>query len=217
MTDFKLLRELMVQEQLEPMGIHDPAVLAAMGEVPRHEFVPPEMKRMAYQDGPLPIGEGQTISQPFMVAYMIQALEVSNDARVLEIGTGSGYAAAVLSLVVNEVHSIERLPRLAEFARERLKRLGYDKVHVHVGDGSLGLADHAPYDGIVVTAGAPSIPELLKKQLKKGGRLVIPVGPSPELQILVKETRLSDEEYHSEKLMAVRFVPLIGASGWRVG
>ncbi|HEY3307505.1 MAG TPA: protein-L-isoaspartate(D-aspartate) O-methyltransferase [Desulfuromonadaceae bacterium] len=217
MLDYKGLRDRMVEEQLKPMGIYDPAVLSAMREVPRHEFVPAEMKRMAYEDGPLPIGEGQTISQPFMVAYMIEALWLSSEARVLEIGTGSGYAAAVLSLVVKEVHTVERLPVLADRARERLKQLGYDNVHVHVGDGSLGLPEQAPYDGIIVTAGAPSVPELLKKQLEVGGGLVIPVGTNPELQILVLVRRLRDEEYQSERLMAVRFVPLIGAGGWRVG
>jgi protein-L-isoaspartate(D-aspartate) O-methyltransferase len=215
MSEFSRLRKLMVEQQLIPMGISDNAVLAAMGEVPREEFIPPDRRRYAYEDGPLPIEQGQTISQPFMVAYMAQALELTRDARVLEIGTGSGYAAAIVSRIASEVHSIERLATLAEAARMRLEGLGYLNIHVHVGDGSLGLPGHAPYDAIVVTAGAPWVPEALKQQLKPGGRLVIPVGSHLDLQVLVRVRRSGVEEYETERLMGVRFVPLIGADGWQ--
>lgn len=217
MRDFEIMRDLMIEDQLRPMGISDPAVLAAMREVPREEFVPSELRRFAYEDGPLPIGDGQTISQPFMVAYMTQELELGIDDRVLEIGTGSGYAAAVLSRIVREVHSVERLAGLAASARERLRSLGYLNIRVHVGDGSLGLPEHAPYDAVVVTAGAPWVPKQLKEQLAVGGRLVIPVGTHPELQFLVRVRRLKEDNYGIEQLMAVRFVPLIGADGWRGG
>jgi protein-L-isoaspartate(D-aspartate) O-methyltransferase len=217
MTDFPRLRKQMLEEQLVPRGIRDKAVLAAMGEVPREEFVPPEMSRYAYEDGPLPIGRGQTISQPFMVAYMAQVLELARTDRVLEIGTGSGYAAAVVSRIAAEVHSIERVASLAEEARVRLRDLGYLNIHVHVGDGSLGLPDFAPYDAIVVTAGAPWVPEALKEQLGPGGRLVIPVGSHLDLQELVRVRRTEADGFASERLMGVRFVPLVGADGWQGG
>lgn len=217
MSEFSTLRKLMVAEQLVPMGIFDKAVLTAMGEVPREEFVPHDMRRWAYEDGPLPIGQGQTISQPYIVAYMAQALELARTDRVLEIGTGSGYAAAVVSRVAAEVHSIERLATLAEVARERLQGLGYLNIHVHVGDGSLGLPGHAPYDAIVVTAGAPWVPAALKQQLAPGGRLVIPVGSHLDLQELVRVRRTGAGEYTSERLLGVRFVPLVGADGWHGG
>ena len=215
MSEFSKLRKLMVERQLVPMGIFDKAVLAAMGEVPREEFVQSDMRRWAYEDGPLPIGQGQTISQPFIVAYMAQALELKRAERVLEIGTGSGYAAAVVSRIVAEIYSTERLATLAEAARARLRELGYLNVHVHVGDGSLGLPGHAPYDAIVVTAGAPWVPEALKQQLALGGRLVIPVGNHLDQQELVRVRRVGAEDYTSERLMGVRFVPLVGADGWQ--
>lgn len=215
MSEFSTLRKLMVERQLVSMGIFDKAVLAAMGEVPREEFVPPDMRRWAYEDGPLPIGQRQTISQPFIVAYMVQTLELKRTERVLEVGTGSGYAAAVVSRVAAEVHSIERLATLAEAARVRLRGLGYLNVHVHEGDGSQGLPAHAPYDAIVVTAGAPWVPEALKQQLALGGRLVIPVGSHPDLQELVRVRRVGVKDYTSERLMGVRFVPLVGADGWQ--
>jgi len=205
----------MVERQLVPMGIFDKVVLAAMGEVPREEFVPSNLQSLAYEDGPLPIGQGQTISQPFIVAYMAQALELTRSERVLEIGTGSGYAAAVVSRIVAEIHSTERLATLAEAARLRLKGLSYVNVHVHVCDGSLGLPGHAPYDAIVVTAGAPWVPEALKQQLALGGRLVIPVGNHLDLQELLRVRRVGTNDYASERLMGVRFVPLIGADGWQ--
>ena len=217
MSEFAMLRKEMVERQLVPMGISDKAVLAAMGEVPREEFVLPDLRRLAYEDGPLPIAQGQTISQPFIVAYMIQVLDLTRRDRVLEIGTGSGYAAAVVSRIAAEVHSIERLEALAETARVRLHGLGYANIHVHVGDGSLGLPAHAPYDAIVVTAGAPWVPEALKRQLAPGGRLVIPVGKHPDLQELVRIRRTGAEEFKTERLIGVRFVPLVGADGWQDG
>jgi len=217
MDDFSIMRKLMVEQQLLPMGICDKAVLAAMATVPREEFVPDDMRTQAYEDGPLAIGQGQTISQPFIVAYMAQVLELKRTDRVLEIGTGSGYAAAVVSRIAAEVHSIERLPRMADSARVRLEELGYLNIHVHAGDGSLGLPGHAPYDAIVVTAGAPWVPEALKQQLALGGRLVLPVGKHLDLQELVRVRRTGTHGYSTERLMGVRFVPLIGADGWQDG
>ena len=215
MRDLATQRAIMIKQQLEARGVRDQAVLAAMKEVPREDFVPPELLGVAYEDGPLPIGEGQTISQPYMVAYMIEALGIAPGDKVLEIGTGSGYAAAVLSRVATEVHTVERLVPLAETARARLGRLGYDNISVHVGDGTLGWPEHAPYHAIVVTAGAPSLPEPLLEQLAIGGRLVIPVGPHPRMQTLVRVRRLGEKDYREETLMDVVFVPLIGAAGWK--
>lgn len=204
----------MVRDQLMGRGISDSAVLAAMRQVPREEFVDPGMRELAYEDHPLPIAKGQTISQPFIVAYMTEALELTGSDRVLEVGTGSGYAAAVLSRIVDRVYSVERLEELAEDARRRLERLGYGNVVVLVGDGSLGWPEHAPYDAIVVTAGAPRVPTPLLRQLTGGGRLVIPVGPSSLLQNLVRVRRVGDDEVRYEELCGVRFVPLVGAEGW---
>lgn len=215
MRDFATQRAIMVKEQLEARGVSDQAVLAAMKNVPREDFVPAELLGLAYEDGPLPIGEGQTISQPYMVAFMIEALEIAPQNRALEIGTGSGYAAAVLSRVAMEVHTVERLAPLAEAARARLVHHGYDNVSVHVGDGTLGWPEHAPYHAIVVTAGAPSVPEPLMAQLAVGGRLVIPVGPHPRMQTLLRVRRLGEKDYREETLMEVVFVPLIGAAGWK--
>jgi len=214
MYDFALQRERMIKEQLEARGLRDPAVLAAMRGVPREEFVPLHLLGLAYKDGPLPIDEGQTISQPYIVAYMTEALELSDSDRVLEIGTGSGYAAAVLSRIVRRVQSVERLDGLAVSARTRLHRLGFSNIDVHVGDGTLGWPAAAPYDAIVVTAGAPEIPPPLLTQLAVGGRLVIPVGRTPTMQSLLRVRRVSEEEYRQEDLMGVMFVPLIGAAGW---
>lgn len=216
MRDFAALRDIMVMEQLEARGIRDVAVLEAMREVPREEFVPPDLADLAYDDGPLPIEEGQTISQPYMVAYMTEALELTREDKVLEIGTGSGYAAAVLSRIVSKVYTVERFGSLAHVARQRLKSLGYDNVEVIVGDGSLGLPQHAPFDAIVVTAGAPGIPKTLREQLAVGGRLVIPVGNIPYLQILVRVRRVGEEDYRHENLMGCQFVPLIGEAGWKL-
>jgi protein-L-isoaspartate(D-aspartate) O-methyltransferase len=207
-------RALMIREDLIGRGIKDAAVLRAMREVAREAFVAPELAAHAYDDRPLPIEEEQTISQPYIVAYMTEALELTPSDRVLEIGTGSGYAAAVLGRIVTTVYSVERLAGLANSARERLAALGYNNIVVHEGDGTLGWPEHAPYDAIVVTAGAPKLPEPLLAQLALGGRLVIPVGPTSFLQMLVRVRRLGEDDYRSEELCGVRFVPLIGAAGW---
>jgi len=214
MHDFAYLRELMIREQLEYRGLHNKAVLEAMRAVPREEFVPRHLLEFAYNDGPLPIGEGQTISQPYMVAYMTEALELKETDKVLEIGTGSGYAAAVLSRLVTRVQTVERIEELAISARKRLERLGFTNIDVHVGDGSLGWPPSAPYDAIVVTAGAPEVPLPLLRQLAIGGRLVIPVGRNPTFQSLLRVLRHGEDEYRQENLMGVMFVPLIGAAGW---
>lgn len=207
-------RDIMIREHLLDRGIRDQAVLKAMREVPREEFVDQRILEEAYGDHPLPISDGQTISQPYIVAYMTEALELGAEDRVLEVGTGSGYAAAVLSRIVKNVHTVERLGGLARTARQRLELLGYGNIVVHEGDGTLGWPEHAPYDAIVVTAGAPEIPKPLLEQLEIGGRLVIPVGRSYDVQELVRVRRVSEHDYRSEDLCGVRFVPLIGAAGW---
>ncbi len=207
-------REIMIERDLKGRGVSDPTVLRAMRTVPREDFVSPELMDQAYEDYPLPIDEGQTISQPYMVAYMAEALKLSLNDRVLEIGTGSGYAAAILSRCAAQVYTVERFATLAASARERLMRLGYDNVRVFVADGTLGWPEHAPYDAIVVTAGAPRVPEPLLKQLAVGGKLVIPVGLNSYFQTLVRVQRTEEDDYKEEHLMAVQFVPLIGAAGW---
>ena len=209
---FKAERSDMVQTQLKGRGIKDRLVLDAMGKVPRHEFVPPERAGRAYADGPLPIGCGQTISQPYMVAVMTEALCMKGGEKILEIGTGSGYQAAVLAEIAGQVYSIERHATLANRAECILKELGYSNVHITAGDGTVGLDDEAPFDGIIVTAGAPSVPESLKWQLKEGGRLVIPVG-GRFMQSLLRITKRGDF-YDQEDLLGCVFVPLIGAEGW---
>jgi protein-L-isoaspartate(D-aspartate) O-methyltransferase len=206
-------RDAMVAEQLRKRGIKDERVLQAMRDVPRHRFVPERYRRLAYEDMPLPIGEEQTISQPLMVALMTEALQLRGQERVLEIGTGSGYQAAILSRLARTVFSLERLPQLAAQARATLAALGILNVHVLVGDGSLGLPEHAPYDAIIVTAGAPQVPPPLLEQLNVGGRLVVPVGNRLE-QALVRVTKTSGGQ-RTESLGGCRFVPLIGAQGWR--
>jgi protein-L-isoaspartate(D-aspartate) O-methyltransferase len=210
-------RERMVTTQIEARGITDPLVLEAMRAVPRERFVPAALARFAYEDRPLPIGEGQTISQPYIVAVMAQAAGLKPGARALEIGTGSGYGAAVLSRIAAEVYTVERVGALAAAARASLAKLGYANVHVLEGDGSLGWADHAPYDAIVVTAGGPRVPRTLLNQLAVGGRLVMPVGPVARHQRLVRVTRTDAHEYAYEDLEEVAFVPLIGAEGWTEG
>lgn len=207
-------KERMVSQHLLARGIRDQAVIRAMREVPRESFLPPAMERFAYDDGPLPIEAGQTISQPYIVAYMIEALELLGSERVLEIGTGSGYAAAVLSRCAGEVFTVERIASLAQGAEVRLQELGYHNVTVRLGDGTLGWPEHAPYQGIVVTAGAPELPAPLLSQLATGGRLVIPVGPTQHLQTLVRVRREGENDYRREELCPVRFVPLIGEQGW---
>jgi len=213
-SDDARMREEMVETQLAGRDITDPLVLDAMRTVPRHEFVAERFRDSAYADTPLPIGEGQTISQPYMVAAMTQALALKGGERVLEIGAGCGYAAAVLGVIAGEVYTIERLHGLAETARETLARLGYDNVHVIEGDGTKGWPEAAPYDGVSVTAAGPRVPEPLKAQLKVGGRMVIPVERRGGMQQLVRVTRTADDRYDEEDLFWVAFVPLIGEEGW---
>ncbi len=212
--DYALSRHRMVQKQLVPRGISDARVLAAMETVPRHLFVPKAQRHQAYDDAPLPIGSGQTISQPYMVARMTELLSITRDSRVLEVGTGSGYQAAVLGELADEVWSIERLPELAGPAQALLHRLGYDNVHVVVGDGTLGFAEAAPYDAIVVTAGAPGIPKAMREQLTIGGRMVIPVAAGYSEDLLLVE-RDDTETYRETTILGCTFVPLIGAEGYQ--
>ncbi len=212
-ADAELQRREMVERQLRKRGIRDERVLAAMLSVPRHEFIPGELVGDAYSDRPLPIGHGQTISQPFMVAAMAQALELSGGERMLEIGAGSGYQAAVLSLLAREVHTVEMHEELAVASRERLSRLGYAHVHVHVGDGTLGWPDEAPFEAILVTAAAPEIPPPLAAQLAEGGRLIVPVGSPDEQRLLRVEKR--GNALSTQPLYHCRFVPLIGKFGWK--
>lgn len=204
----------MVENQIKPMGICNPRVLAAMGAVPREAFVPQSYQANAYDDSPLPLESGQTISQPFIVAYMIEMMELQGGERVLEVGTGSGYAAAVLAEIAAEVYTVERLERLAQSASCRLRDLGYQNVHVITGDGSLGDPEHAPFDAILVSAGGPQVPQSLKSQLKIGGRLVIPVGTQQLHQRLLKIRRLENNQYREESIADVRFVPLVGEDAW---
>ncbi len=212
--DYTSLRHDMVEQFIAARGVRSAAVLDAMRNVPREAFLPENLREFAYEDSPLPIAEGQTISQPYIVAYMIDALALEGGERVLEIGAGSGYAAAVLSQIAGEVYTVERIGQLAEKAASLLVELGYDNVHVLHGDGTLGWKEHVPYDAIVVTAGGPDVPESLKQQLEIGGRLVIPVGSDPRIQELVRVTRLSEEKFKSEDIADVRFVPLVGEEGW---
>lgn len=207
-------RDRMIIEQLAARGVSDRRVLDAMRHVPREAFVPEGLRDAAYDDSPLPIGEGQTISQPYIVGATTQALGLQGNENVLEIGTGSGYGAAVLAHVARTVHTIERIPSLARRARETLRRLGYDSVQVIDGDGSLGWAPAAPYDAIVATAEAPRIPASLRAQLKPGGRLVMPVADPACGQALIRMVRGDDGKDRVENIQSVRFVPLIGAEGW---
>ncbi|MEX1026824.1 MAG: protein-L-isoaspartate(D-aspartate) O-methyltransferase [Candidatus Paceibacterota bacterium] len=212
--DFEQQRAQLIERELRMLGIRDEAVMQAMRSVPREEFVSEEMREFAYRNAPLPIGSGQTISQPLIVAYMTEALELAPQDRVLEIGTGSGYAAAVLSRIAKEVFTIERHQELAETARERLARLGYENVHVLHADGTRGWPEKAPFDGIVVAAGGPGVPSALLEQLAPGGRLVIPIGEQRESQQLIRVVRRG-EKLDYEELGAVRFVPLVGEAGWQ--
>jgi protein-L-isoaspartate(D-aspartate) O-methyltransferase len=205
----------MVEQQLRSRNITDERVLEAMANVPRHEFVPEHLRNSAYTDGPLPIGEGQTISQPYIVAYMTQLLDLGPEDTVLEIGTGSGYQAAVLAQIAGQVYSVERIETLAEQARARLGQLGIGNVEVVVNDGSGGLPEHAPYSGIIVTAAAPQAPEPLKEQLAEAGKLIIPVG-SRGGQVLERWTR-TGSEFQLDQLSPVAFVPLMGQHGWGEG
>jgi protein-L-isoaspartate(D-aspartate) O-methyltransferase len=212
--DFVRLRDEMVEQAVRARGVRSELVLHAMRSVPREAFLPNQLREFAYEDAPLPIEERQTISQPYIVALMTEALDLQGGERVLEIGTGSGYAAAVLAQIAGEVYSVERIGQLAEKAASTLADLGYHNVHVRHGDGTMGWPEHAPFDAIIVAAGGPTIPESLKEQLKIGGRLVIPVGRDPKVQELVRVTRTSESDYQREDLADVRFVPLIGQEGW---
>ncbi|MEX2143642.1 MAG: protein-L-isoaspartate(D-aspartate) O-methyltransferase [Anaerolineales bacterium] len=209
---FARQRAAMLATQLTARGIRDPHVLDAMGKVPRHRFVPLAAQSQAYEDRPLPILSGQTISQPYIVAYMLQALALDKTDKALEIGSGSGYQAALLAELAAEVHTIERHPLLAQAAQSALAELGYQQVHVHQGDGSKGWPEDAPYDAIIVAAGAPLVPQPLLQQLAPRGRLVIPVG-EPGRQVLQLWRRV-DGGFDYEELVPVAFVPLIGQYGW---
>jgi len=200
-------RDRMVAEQIAARGVKDPLTLAAMRKVPRHLFVPEESRGQAYDDHPLPIGQGQTISQPYIVAFMTEALGLRGGETVLEVGTGSGYQAAVLSEIAARVYTIEIVEALAEESRRRLRALGYTNVEVRAGDGYLGWPEKAPFDAIVVTAAAPRVPETLKQQLKEGGRLIVPVGDeSQELVVVVRR----GSRYEERRVLPVRFVPMTG-------
>lgn len=212
-TDYEKEREHMVESQLARRGIKDKRVLEAMRQVPRHLFIPEDMRSLAYCDGPLPIGHGQTISQPYIVALMTELLELTGQEKVLEIGTGSGYQAAILSRLARQVYSLERHAALAQQAEKVLAQLGYDNVVVRVGNGTLGWPEHSPYEAIIITAAAPEVPQPLPDQLADGGRLVAPVG-SQWSQVLVKVRRQSDLLIR-ERLTAVAFVPLVGEYGWK--
>jgi len=207
--EFSRRRESMVHSQIEVRGVKDSKVLEAMRSVPRHEFVPPEYREYSYTDQPLPIGYGQTISQPYIVALMTQLLEIEEGDKVLEVGTGSGYQAAILAEMTDQVYSVEIIPELAESAAERLKRLGYAQVRTANLDGYYGWEEHAPYDGIIVTCAPDHVPPPLLQQLKDGGRLVIPVGPPGAYQTLWLVKREGDE-FRYENWGGVAFVPLTG-------
>lgn len=214
MNDLESRRVAMVQTQLKSRGIDDPRVLEAFLTVPREAFLPDSLKEVAYDDTALPLSEGQTISQPYIVALTAQALGLRGEERVLEVGTGSGYAAAILGCLASSVDTIERVSSLASSAKERLARLGFHNVHVHVGDGTLGWLRGAPFDAIAVAAGGPKAPPALLEQLAVGGRLVIPIGADRSAQELMRITRLTLSEYRSESLGDVRFVLLIGEQGF---
>lgn len=216
MNDFSVKRDKMVEQQVAARGVRSEHVLDAMRKVQREVFLPAHLREFAYDDTPLPIDANQTISQPYIVAFMIDALALQPGDRVLEIGAGSGYAAAVLAQIAGEVYTVERIGQLADKAASVLTDQGYSNVHVLRGDGTLGWPDHAPFDAIIVAAGGPEIPSSLKQQLKVGGRLVIPVGNDPRVQELVRVTRISENEYKSEDIADVRFVPLVGAEGWHL-
>ncbi len=203
----------MVEEQLHRRGIHDQRLLAVLANIPRHSFVSSDYQLAAYEDRPLPIGEGQTISQPYMVAVMTQSLELKGDERVLEIGTGSGYQTAILAELAKTIFTIERIQELLLRAQKILQELGYENIFFLTGDGTKGWPEKAPFDGIIVTAGAPEIPQTLTSQLAEGGRLVIPVGPR-YTQTLYKVTRKRNQ-FTEEDLTGCVFVPLVGDFGWK--
>jgi protein-L-isoaspartate(D-aspartate) O-methyltransferase len=206
--DWARLRQRMVAEQLRSRDIDNKRVLAAMAKVPRHDFVPPAKRALAYSDGPLPIGHEQTISQPYIVALMTQLIDPKPGQRVLEVGTGSGYQAAVLAELVQDVYSVELIPELAQSAAKRLKDLGYKNVQVRAGDGYKGWPEVAPFDAVVVTCGARHVPEPLLEQLKPGGKMVIPVGASSDRQTLLLITKTATGAVQTREIAPVRFVPL---------
>jgi protein-L-isoaspartate(D-aspartate) O-methyltransferase len=211
--NYTLSRKRMVEEQLIPRGINDPRVLQAFRKVPRHKFAPEEYAQSAYEDYPLPIGEGQTISQPYMVALMTQSLQLSAKDSVLEIGTGSGYQAAILAELAKKVYTVERVASLAKNAEQTLNNLGYRDIRIKVYNGTMGWSEHAPYDGIVVTAGSPSIPQPLVKQLKNEARLVIPIGESfSQILTVVKKHK---DKIETHEICGCVFVPLVGKYAWR--
>lgn len=214
MNPRRTARDAMVRTQIERRGVRDPRVLEAMREVPRERFVPSAQRSRALADCALPIAEGQTISQPYVVGRMVEAVRLQPGARVLEIGTGSGYAAAVLAEIADTVDTVERHEELADAARGRFQTLGFERIRVHVGDGSLGWPEHAPYDAILVSAGAPDVPPTLLRQLAVGGNLVLPIGPSPYDQDLLRVHRRDDDDFRRTQLGGVRFVPLVGEEGW---
>lgn len=210
---FRIDRERMVELQLKKRSIHDPRVLQAFRRVPRHEFVPENLRQQAYADGPLPIGEGQTISQPYMVAIMTQVAEITPGNRILEVGTGSGYQTAILLEMGAEVYTIERISQLSEQALETLHRLNYTHVHTRAANGTLGWEEEAPFDAILVTAGAPQIPRPLLDQLAIGGRLVIPLDEDYSQVLYI--VRRAEEGFEKERGERCTFVPLIGEHGWK--
>ena len=214
--DFEKHRTQMVDRHIVHRGVRSALVLAAMRSVPRERFLPEELREFAYEDAPLPLAEGQTISQPYIVAMMTEALDLKGGEKVLEIGTGSGYAAAVLAEIARDVYTVERIGQLAEKSAATLAGLGYNNVHVLHGDGTRGWPDHAPFDAIIVAAGGPQVPESLKSQLKIGGRLVIPVGADRRVQELVRVTRVAEHQYTTTELADVCFVPLVGEEGWTI-
>lgn len=214
MRDFTIARRRMVEDQVIDRGVKDRRVIDAMLKVPRHKFVEEALEGKAYQDAPLPIGDKQTISQPYMVAVMSEALALNGSEKVLEIGTGSGYQAAVLALLADRVFSLERIPSLARRARKVLDGCGFSKVNIRVADGTQGWQDMAPFDAIVVTAGAPEVPQDYLHQLAVGGRLIIPVGDRNS-QVLMRITRTTEAAYQEEQMLGCRFVPLIGRHGWK--
>lgn len=215
LTSFEAARRAMVEDQIRRRGITDARVLQAMLDVPRHEFAPQHHLSIAYADQPIPLGEGQTISQPYIVAAMTQAVELKPGERALEVGTGSGYQAAILALLGAQVYTLERDPVLTNSARERLRRLGFTGVEVLCRDGTEGYPEAAPYDVIMVTAAAPQIPPTLKAQLADGGRMIIPVG-DPRFQTLLL-VRRSGRDFSTQVLESVQFVPLFGKEGWSDG
>ena len=209
------LRERLVREQVAARGVEDLLVLTAMGRVRRELFVPKSLRDDAYKDRPLPIGADQTISQPYIVAFMIEALGLKGGEKVLEIGAGSGYAAAVLAEIAGDVFTIERIGRLAKIAAANLKASGHSRVHVRHADGTEGWGAEAPFDAILVSAGAPDVPKSLMSQLAVGGHLVVPVGSAQRAQKLLRITRAGEDKYEREYLADVRFVPLVGKEGWK--